>query len=626
MWVSYTLFLFFCTMKSKHLLSLFSFFFLSLSWAQIQRVEPPYWWANMENPSLEILVYGDRISEYTIPPEKHPFLRDIKKVNNPNYLFLELDLSDQKPDTIVFEFHHAEKSSIVYNYPILKRENGSRERKSFDASDVIYLLMPDRFANGNLSNDSVEEMTDKYNRSDKDGRHGGDIQGIIDHVDYIHNLGATAIWSTPLCEDNDAQVSYHTYAQSDLYRIDPRYGTHDDYKNLAEALHQRDMHLIMDYVTNHWGIEHWMVKDLPMPDWIHQFPSYQNTNHRKEIFSDPYAAKKDYDILTQGWFVPTMPDLNQSNPFVLRYLTQNAIWWIESTGLDGFRVDTYPYNDPLPMVQWIEAIKAEYPYFNIVGEGWMHNTIHTSYWQENSAIAALNDFNSGLPAVMDFPLTDALTVAFNENNSYWESGTTRFYKNFQNDFLYPNIHNVLVFAENHDTQRINEIYPNIQEYKQLMTVLMTIRGIPQIYYGSEIGMRGKKSEGDGDIRRDFPGGWPGDPQNAFDPSQQTKQQKAYFSFTQKLLQWRKNKTVIHSGKTLHYIPENDVYVYFRYNEEERVMVIINNNKEDQSLRLDRFSEGIQQYTSVYDVLNATSFTLKETLEVKGQSSLILELR
>lgn len=604
----------------------FSFLLISFfAVGQIQRVEPPNWWANMQNTNLELLIYGDRIAEHSLDASLHPYLVDIQKTENPNYLFLQLDLSKQTPGNLVFQFDHPEKPTIRYNYPILQREKGSRERKSFDSSDVIYLIMPDRFANGDPSNDSVKELTDTHKREDKDGRHGGDIKGIIDHLDYIQNLGATALWSTPLCEDNDAQVSYHTYAQSDVYRIDPRYGSNADYKMLADELHKRDMHLIMDYVTNHWGIEHWMIKDLPMKDWIHQFPSYQNTNHRKEIFSDPYAAKIDYDLLTQGWFVPSMPDLNQSNPSVLRYLTQNAIWWIETAGLDGFRVDTYPYNDPEPMVKWVKAIKTEYPNFNVVGEGWMHNTIHTSYWQENSAIAALNNFNSGLPAVMDFPLTDALTIAFKENNSHWESGTTRFYKNFQNDFLYPNINNVLVFAENHDTQRLNEIYPNIKNYKQVLTLMMTVRGIPQIYYGSEIGMKGKKSVGDGDIRRDFPGGWEGDSINAFDPNQQTKTQHAYYRFTQKLLQWRKNKAVIHKGKTLHYVPENDVYVYFRYNDKERVMVVINNNKENQSIALERFSEGINGNSTAFDVLNEKTLPLKDVLDIQGQTSLILEL-
>lgn len=611
-------------MKLKYLLPVL-LLLCSFSWGQLERVEPPNWWANMHDSSLELLLYGENIAGYTLEREKHPNIVEIKKVENPNYLFLELDLSDQVPGEIIFHFEHSLLPNFTYNYPIFKRDKGSRERKSFDSSDVIYLIMPDRFANGDTNNDSVEGLTDTYNRKDKDGRHGGDIKGIIDRLDYIDNLGATAIWSTPLCEDNDAQVSYHTYAQSDVYRIDPRYGTNADYRKLAEELHKRDMHLIMDYVTNHWGIEHWIVKDLPMQDWIHQFSTYQNTNHRKEIFSDPYAAQKDYDLLTQGWFVPSMPDLNQSNPFVLNYLIQNAIWWIESAALDGFRVDTYPYNDPKPMVKWVNAITTEYPNFNVVGEGWMHNTIHTSYWQENSAVAALNNFNSGLPAVMDFPLTDALTVAFKENNSFWESGTTRFYKNFQNDFLYPNINNVLVFAENHDTQRLNEIYPTIQNYKQVLTLLMTVRGIPQIYYGSEVGMQGKKSVGDGDIRRDFPGGWEGDPINAFDRKKQTKAQKAYFSFTQKLLQWRKNKTVIHKGKTLHYVPQNDVYVYFRYDDKDRVMIIINNNKGKQSIPLNRFSEGINGNTSAFDVLNDNAFALKDALEIEGQSSLILEL-
>ena len=485
--------------------------------------------------------------------------------------------------------------------------------------------MPDRFANGNQSNDSHPDLTEKVNRNEQDGRHGGDIEGIIKNLDYLNELGITTIWSTPLCEDNDPKVSYHTYAQSDVYRIDPRFGRNKDYKRLAENLHQRGMKIIMDYVTNHWGIEHWMIKDLPTKDWIHKFDKYTNTNHRKEIHSDPYASLMDKKELIQGWFVPTMADLNQSNPLLLKYLIQNAIWWIEFANIDGFRVDTFPYNNPKPMVEWVKSIRNEYPNFNIVGEGWMHNTIHLSYWQENSPIAEIQGFNSFLPSVMDFTLNDALVNSFRERNSNWEKGMTRIYKNLQNDFLYPNINNLLIFAENHDTNRINDIYPELKDYKRMMSVLMTIRGIPQIYYGSEIGMTGKKENGDGDIRRDFPGGWLSDNKNAFLKEDRTPKQNNYFDFTKKLINWRKSNPAIHHGKTLHFTPQNDVYVYFRFLDNLRVMVIINNSSEDQIISLNRFQEGLNGKYNGIDILSDNKITLGKSLEIKAGIARIIEL-
>jgi glycosidase len=606
------------------ILALIIFTSLSLSiYGQIERIEPPFWWKGMENTQLQLMLYGQQIADYQV---EIPALDSItiQKVENPNYLFIDLDLAKVKAGKLEIQLRKENKVQSKFEYEIKVREQRS-DIESFNASDVIYLLMPDRFANGDLSNDAHPTVTEQPNRSHKDGRHGGDLQGIIDHLDYLEDLGVTALWSTPLCEDNDSKVSYHTYAQSDLYRIDPRFGTNQQYRDLADGLHNRGMKLIMDYVTNHWGVEHWMIKDLPESDWIHQFAEYTNTNHRKEIHSDPYAAGQDRKELKEGWFVPSMADLNQENPLLLTYLIQNALWWIEFAQIDGFRVDTYPYNDPEPMTVWVSAIREEYPHFNIVGEGWMHSTIHLSYWQEKSPIAALQGYDSKLPSVMDFTLNDALIKAFNEHNSFWEHGTTRLYKNMQNDFLYTNPHNVVIFAENHDTNRINDFYPRIENYKQLLSVLLTLRGIPQIYYGSEIGMTGKKELGDGDIRRDFPGGWPEDKQNAFLKRERTPRQTRYFEFTKKLLQWRKTNTAVHYGKTLHYIPQNDVYVYFRYTEQERVMVVVNNNTSPQNINLERFKEGIANYTKAIEVSSQNSYSLTSSLEIPAETVLILEL-
>ena len=591
--------------------------------AQIERVEPPFWWEGMNDSTLQIVLYGNEIAQYTVKSEGMNLV-DVKRVTNKNYLFLNFDFTDQKAGEFTINFYKGKKEIYTIPYEIKTREKRAMV-SSFDSSDVIYLLMPDRFANGDTSNDSHPDLKDKHNRSDKDGRHGGDLEGIIQNLDYLKELGVTALWSTPLCEDNDPHVSYHTYAQSDVYRIDPRYGSNLDYKRLANGLHKKGMKLIMDFVTNHWSIEHWMVKDLPTEDWIHQFDKYTNTNHIKEIHSDPYASKIDKKELLQGWFVPSMADLNQSQPLLQKYLIQNALWWIEFAGVDGFRVDTFPYNNPKPMVKWIEAIRKEYPNFNIVGEGWMHNSIHLSYWQEKSVIAAIQGFNSKLPSVMDFTLNDALVRAFSERNNYWDQGMIRIYKNLQNDFLYSNVNNLMIFAENHDTNRINDFYPELKDYKIIMSVLMTLRGIPQIYYGTEVGMTGKKEKGDGDIRRDFPGGWQSDKQNAFKKEGRTSLQAAYFNFTKKILNWRKSKLAIHYGKTLHYVPENDVYVYFRYTESARIMVIVNNSLEKQKLFLDRFKEGLAGKTKGVEILTNYKIKLNETLEVDPETAYIIEL-
>ena len=488
--------------------------------------------------------------------------------------------------------------------------------------------MSDRFANGNPDNDSNPNLLEKANRSNKDGRHGGDIEGIIKNLDYIKELGATAIWPTPLCEDNDERGSYHTYGQSDVYKIDPRFGSNEDYLRLSSELHKRGMKNIMDYVTNHWGYKHWMMNDLPTYDWIHQFPGYAQTNYRMAAQFDTNASKKDFDLCMDGWFVKSMPDLNQSNPLVLNYLTQNAIWWIEYADLDGFRVDTYSYNDKTAIAKWTKSITDEYPNFNVVGEVWMYDQAQMAYWQKDSKIGAIQSYNSNLPSVMDFTLQDAIANGvFNEDKQDWRNGMVKVYENFNNDFLYPNINNLLVFFENHDTNRLNEFYKNdFKKYQMAVVLIATVRGIPQIYYGSEIGMAGSKNVGDGDIRRDFPGGWNGDSNNAFTASGRTAEQQQFFDFTAKLFNWRKGKSVIHTGKTTHYVPDNNVYVYFRYNENESVMVIVNNNPEKQTLKTSRFTENIQNYSSGKDVLTNATFDVKNDISIEGKSVLILELK
>ena len=593
--------------------------------AQIERVEPPFWWTEMETSEIEILFYGKDIAEYSVSTQEDIVINGVVKTENPNYLFVTIETKNLQPQTLHFNFSKKKRVKLTQEYELKERKENSALREGFSSADVMYLLMPDRFANGNPDNDSVKGLADKLNREAEGGRHGGDIQGIIDHLDYIKDLGATAIWSTPLLEDNDKAYSYHTYAQSDVYKIDPRYGSNEDYQRLAEEMHKRDMKLIMDYVTNHWGAEHWMIKDLPTYDWIHQFPGYANSNYRMETQYDPHASAIDAKYCEKGWFVSTMPDLNQSNPLVLQYLIQNAIWWIEFADLDGFRVDTYSYNDKEGISKWTKAIMDEYPNFNIVGEVWLHNQAQISYWQKDSEIGALQDFNSYCPSVMDFTLHDAIGNMFKEKAG-WGSGMQKAYSNFVNDFLYPNTNNLLVFLENHDTGRFNEIYDqDFNSYQLGLTLIATTRGIPQLYYGSEIAMRGDKGKGDGDIRRDFPGGWEDDEQNAFQASERTELQENFYSFTKKLLNFRKNSKAIHKGELTHYLPENNVYVYFRELADDKVMVILNNNEEEQNLDLNRFQENLNGISTGKEVLSGKQLQLKEKLSIAGKTPMVIQL-
>lgn len=608
-------------------LIVFLLFMTSIANAQIEKVEPPFWYAGMQHSAVQILFYGKDISQYQVSASNDIAITDINKTENPNYLFVTIDTKQVAATDFVFTFKQKGKKTLQQPYSLKNRKAQSAERKGFDSSDVMYLLMPDRFANGNKNNDSTSDTKEKYNRDLPGGRHGGDIEGIIKNLDYIAATGATTVWSTPLCEDNDAKFSYHTYGQSDVYKIDPRYGTNQDYARLAAELHKRKMKLVMDYVTNHWGIEHWMIKDLPTKDWINQFEKYTQTNHKRTVIHDINASEIDKKVAIDGWFVPSMPDLNLKNQLTLNYLIQNAIWWIEFADLDGFRVDTYNYSDPAGIATWTKAITNEYPNFNIVGEVWMQSQAQMAFWQKDSKVAAIQNYNSNLPSVMDFTLYEATTKAFNEDDAGWDKGMMRFYDNFANDFLYPNPNNILVFAENHDTNRINETYKNdLGKYKMAMSILATVRGIPQIYYGSEIGMAGNKDKGDAAIRQDFPGGWEGDTNNAFTNAGRTAEQKQYFDFTSKLFNWRKSKSAIHTGNMTHYIPENNLYVYFRYNADDTVMVIMNNSNDKKTVATDRFKENIKDFKSGKEVITEQTFDITKEVTLEPKSVLILELK
>ena len=597
------------------------------SFSQIERVEPAYWWVGMKNPQLHLLLHGNEICNRTVN-FSYMGVKLIKtnRACSPNYLFVTLEIDQKKVKAGKFQIllKQSEKADISFEYELKSRRQESADRQGFTSSDVIYLLMPDRFANGNPTNDNIESQPEKADRTFDSGRHGGDLKGIQNHLDYIKELGATAIWCTPVQENNYKKYSYHGYAISDYSKIDPRFGSNEEYSAFVEASHQKGLKVIMDMVSNHCGIWSWWMNDLPFEDWIHQWPEMTYTNHKASSMKDTHAANVDKKLFIDGWFDTSMPDMNQKNSYFWTYFIQNSIWWIESSNLDGIRMDTYQYNDKDAMAQWAKSITNEYPKFNIVGEVSLPQTVDIAFWQKNSVNP--QKFNSELPTVMDFILQRALLTCFNEHGKPWEDvGMNKLYNIIASDYLYPDINNLLIFAENHDTQQFNFMcHNNLDKFKMGMSFLMTTRGIPQIYYGTEIGMGGNKDKGDGDIRQDFPGGWSGDSINAFDSKSRTEVQKSYFNFLSKLLNWRKTKTVIHTGLLTHYTPENDVYVYFRYNEKEKIMVIMNNNETDQTLKTSRFAESLDGETTAKDLMTKKTYELSTSIVVPKQTALILE--
>lgn len=593
---------------------------------KVDRIDPPCWWVGFESPNLELMVYGDDISLLTPVIEYDGVkIESITRAQSPNYLFIDLKIDDSThPGEFDIQFMKGKKVISTYTYTLNRRKEDSASRGSFNNSDVMYLLFPDRFANGDSSNDNNPELTDKVNRNDDFGRHGGDIKGITNHLDYLKDLGITAIWTTPLLEDNQPHGSYHHYAVTDFYKIDARFGTNQEYKQMVETCHKNGIKVIMDVIPNHCGSAHPWMKDLPFDDWTHGGTTYTQTNYRIPTTNDPYVSDIDADLNANGWFVSEMPDLNQNNPFMLTYLKQFAIWWLEYTELDGFRVDTYVYNDPEKAAEWTKAILAEYPNLNIVGECWQHSTAEVAYWQ--SGTLNYNGYDSGLPSVMDFHMHDAVSEAFNQDEQGWENGVGKLWKTLTEDYLYANPSNLVIFLENHDTQRFStQVNNRIDKYKLAMTFLLTTRGIPQLYYGSEILMGGDKGKGDGDIRREMPGGWEGDSRSVFNAKDRTKTENEVFDYVQNIIKWRNDNPVIHTGKLLHFVPENNVYTYFRINNEKTVMVILNNNPEKQTLNKERFNQILADYSVGTDIISGKTIQFNKQIEIDGNTAMVVEL-
>jgi glycosidase len=587
------------------------------------RIEPPIWWIGMEEPFLQIMVYGKNIAKAE-PEINYKGLKILKKhtVENPNYLFIDLQIDEStKPGIFTINFTLGNKS-LSCNYELKTKLADVKKHNGFNSSDVIYLIMPDRFANGNPALDNQENMLEKVDRKNPDGRHGGDLKGISSHLDYFNKLGVTTLWLNPVFESNMPKLSYHGYAITDFYKIDTRFGTNDDYRQLVDDCHKSGLKIIMDMVFNHCASEHWFIKDLPSKDWIHQFPEFTRSNYRGEVAADPYASEKDALLLEKGWFDTTMPDLNQENEFLSNYLIQNSIWWIEFSGIDGIRMDTYPYPKKEMMVNWVKRVIKEYPRFNIVGESWLQKESHTAYWQKG--FPSSDGYNSHLPCVTDFPLNYAVIKALNQPES-WTGGLSELYYVLSQDFLYPDPNSNLIFPDNHDLQRIySALNHNFNKFKMAMSFYMTTRGIPQIYYGTEILMDGDGSVSHGFMRQDFPGGWPGDKVNAFSGKNLGTERSMALDFMVKLLHWRKSCKIVHSGKLKHFIPDNGTYVYFRYSGEGTIMVILS-KKDAHSLKTERYKEILEHYKKARDVISGEIFDNLSEIWMEGYAARILEL-
>ncbi|MFZ2907308.1 MAG: glycoside hydrolase family 13 protein [Cyclobacteriaceae bacterium] len=588
----------------------------------IQRIEPSFWWVGMKNPELQVLIYGKNIAAATASLKYEGVeITRIDKTENPNYQFLYLSVQPTAKAGIVPITFQWEKKKRIVNYELKNRLKPGDQFKGFDPSDVIYLIMPDRFANGDETNDWLG-MVEKPNRQEPFGRHGGDLKGIENHLDYIQDLGATALWLNPVQENNQPVASYHGYAITDFYKVDPRLGTNESYVNLVKKCHDKGMKVVMDMVFNHAGSENWFVKDLPAKDWIHQFPEYTSSNYRLAASVDPYASKFDTDKLLQGWFDRSMPDLNQHNPHLATYLIQNSMWWVEYAQLDGIRMDTHPYPYKDFMAKWCKVMKEEYPNLNIVGEVWESPVLLTSYFQANSKNR--DGYAGNLPSVTDFPLCFAFGKAFNEKDG-WDEGLARIYYVLLQDVAYSNPLNNVIFLDNHDLSRFATVVKgDINKQKMGLAALLTLRGIPQLFYGAELGMPGDASN-HGTLRADMPGGWKADATNAFSETGRTPEQNELFNYLKTLLNWRKKTSVVHTGKFMHFIPENGLYVYFRYNDSESVMVILNNNEESKTLDTKRFQERLKGFSSGKNVVSNESITNLQNLSLPAKSATIIEL-
>ena len=600
---------------------------------ELERVEPLFWWTGMEVQELQIMVYGENISECR-PSIDYPgvTLKKSISVDSPNYLFIYLNISPEAeagtfPITFSRRVGRKVKEIVSYDYTLRERRPGSKEREGYLPSDAIYLITPDRFANGNPDNDNVEGMVDKAKRGDLEaGRQGGDLKGISDHLGYIKDMGFTAVWLNPLLENAMAQYSYHGYSTTDFYSVDPRFGTNEEYRALSEAASKQGIKMIMDVIVNHIGTGHWWMKDLPTKDWINEVipGEYVGTNHVRTTLRDPYVSEYDKKRFTDGWFVPDMPDMNQRNPLLADYLKQNAVWWIEYLDLSGIRMDTYPYSDMHFMAQWTERLCREYPNFKVVGEEWTTNPAILATWQKGKVNA--DGYKSYLSGLLDFPLQNAVTQSLTKPD-VWEAGLPELYVAISNDFQYPAPFDHIIFPDNHDMDRIfTQLKGDYNLYRNAIAFFATMRGTPQFYYGTEILMSNSIPGNHGSIRECFPGGWAGDKVNAFTGEGLSDQAKEAQSFMRKLLNWRKGSKAIAEGKLKQFYPSESVFVYFRYTDDELVMVLLNKNDKAISLATDRFAEILDKGRTGTNVLTGEAITIGDSIEVAPYAPIIIECK
>ncbi len=589
---------------------------------EIQKVEPANWWVGMKDPKLQIMLYGQDLAGAQVSLDYPGFRLDqVVQLANPNYLLLELSLStDCAPGQAQIKLEKGRWKQTI-PYELKARSQDTRRYRGFSPADVIYLLMPDRFANALPENDEIEGMRESLDREDEYGRHGGDIQGIRDHVDYFKNMGITTLWLNPLLENDMPKQSYHGYAITDFYQVDARFGSNEDYRKLVDDIREQGMKCIMDMVVNHCGLNHYFIADPPGKGWVHEFPEFTRSNYRGVAALDPYQAPSDYTLVRQGWFDTTMPDLDQRNPLLARYLIQNSIWWIEYLGLDGIRMDTYSYPYRTFLADWAGAIRNEYPTFSIVGEVWEYHVPTQAYWHDGQPNQ--DGYDSNIQSVTDFTLQKALDLAFKEEPG-WDVGLARIYYTLAQDHVYPDPSQNLIFVDNHDIPRyFTVVGEDIRKYKMGLIVTLTTRGIPQLYYGTELALGG---ETHGQVRPEFPGGWADHSKNAFTGEGLSAEEKDIQNFCAKLINWRKNQKAIHEGKLRHYIPEDGIYVYFRYLDDACVMVLLNNKEETQVVNTQRFAESMQGYTQAWDLIHERNLSDLSKITLAAKSGLILELK
>lgn len=625
----------------------FAFAFVFTAMAADVKMEPPMWWTGMESHQLQIMVNGENIRD-AVPSIDYDgvTIDSVARLDSPNYQLIYLTIDDgTKPGKMDIEFKSGE-SVLKTQYELLQRDSSSDSYVGFDSSDALYLIMPDRFADGNPDNNEVDGLRNpvSVDRSNPSGRHGGDLKGIMEHLDYIQQLGVTAIWLTPVLENDMPGGSYHGYATTDYYKVDPRFGSNEEYRQLVEECHKRGIKVVMDMIFNHCGLCHPWLEDLPSRDWLNspidmnelkantvdstggafKMPKdYKQTNFRLNTNHDPYGSKYDLGMTVDAWFTLSMPDLNQRNPHLMTYLIQNSIWWIETTKINGIRMDTYPYADMEAMARWNEAVFREYPDFNIVGESWLHSEASIAYMQSGNKF---NPIDTKLRTVMDFPFLNLSRPAFSEKTMPWGEGLNRLYDHLALDFLYPKPENLLIFLDNHDTDRfLLEMPKDLSQWKQAQVFLLTSRGIPQIYYGTELLMNGNKKVTDGLIRLDMPGGFPGDKTDEFTRDGRSAIQNEAFDFISCLLNWRKGNKAVAYGKTLHFMPDNGLYVYQRKAGDKKVTVIMNGSDEAvNGIDMSRYAEIMKPGDVFNDVISGKQVTIAAEMDFSPRAVLVLE--